>query len=134
MIPLRLEDASKQPSNRKYRNHMVVAAHGVEGFDSKHEQKVYGDLLWEQLLPPAKGSVKILVVKRQVKYQLIPRQSVGGKIVERAVHYLADFCVHRADGSISVIDAKSEITRKNPAYVIKRKLMLHVHGIQVIEK
>jgi hypothetical protein len=43
---------------------------------------------------------------------------------------VADFRVTRADGRVDVIDVKGY---KTPEYIIKRKLMLWVHGIRVIE-
>ena len=48
--------------------------------------------------------------------------------------YVADMAYYdrRLDKEF-VIDVKSAFTRKLPAYVIKRKLMLFVHGIKVVE-
>ncbi|GAB4464458.1 MAG: hypothetical protein OHK0044_01870 [Burkholderiaceae bacterium] len=60
---------------------------------------------------------------------LVPRQTIGGRVVERAVKYIADF-VYTKDGKMVVEDTKGCRTRD---YVIKRKLMLYVHGIRILE-
>ena len=68
-------------------------------------------------------------LRRQEKYLLIPKQEG-----ERAAYYIADMAYYdrRLDKEF-VIDVKSEYTRKLPAYVLKRKLMLFFHGIKVVE-
>jgi hypothetical protein len=69
---------------------------------------------------------KIYDLKRQVKFELIPKQEG-----ERAVYYIADFVYHNAeDGKKVVEDTKGKKTEK---YIIKRKLMLWVHGIKINE-
>ena len=67
---------------------------------------------------------RITDLKRQVKYELIPKQDG-----ERACTYVADF-VYTQDGNIVVEDCKGFRT---DAYKLKRKLMLWVHGIKVKE-
>ena len=75
--------------------------------------------------------VRVVSIERQVRFCLIPAQrGADGKIIERKCDYLADFRVTRASGKVDVIDVKGY---KTPEYIIKRKLMLHVHGIRVIE-
>lgn len=95
-------------------------------FDSKHEA-----MRWRELaLLQRAGEIKDL--QRQVKYILVPAQKdESGKIAERAVSYLADFvyCDARS-GDVVVEDAKGMHTRE---YIIKRKLMLYVHGIKIRE-
>jgi hypothetical protein len=51
---------------------------------------------------------------------------------ERASKYVADFTYMR-DGKMVVEDVKSDATRKNRAYIQKRKQMLDKHGITVKE-
>ena len=69
-------------------------------------------------------------LRRQVPYELIPAQyDEEGKILERAVIYKADFTYER-DGALVVEDAKGVQTKD---YVIKRKLMLYVHKIKLVE-
>ena len=72
---------------------------------------------------------KISKLQRQVKYELIPTQRVNGKVVERPVTYVADF-VYQENGQIVVEDSKGFKTKD---YIIKRKLMLSVYGIQIRE-
>lgn len=78
-------------------------------------------------------------LQRQVKYVLIPAQyEIVGytktgkekkKCVERECAYVADF-VYTEDGKTVVEDTKGFRTKD---YIIKRKLMLYVHGIVIKE-
>lgn len=83
---------------------------------------------------------KISDLRCQVEYELIPEQrepdTVGpkggvkrGKLIERPVKYVADF-VYVSGGHEVVEDVKGMRTRE---YIIKRKLMLWVHGIRILE-
>ncbi len=72
---------------------------------------------------------KITELETQVKFELIPSQKVDGKVVERACNYVADF-VYVQDGKKVVEDTKGYKTKE---YIIKRKLMLWVHGIRIKE-
>lgn len=96
-------------------------------FDSRKEAARYRELT---LLERAG---KISGLERQKRYTLIPAQygSVDGKrrCLERAVTYVADF-VYQQDGETVVEDTKGVRTKD---YIIKRKLMLFVHGIQIRE-
>lgn len=92
-------------------------------FDSQREAKRYRELV---LLERA-GLIQNL--QMQVKFELIPSQRIDGKVVERACHYIADF-VYQQDGKTIVEDTKGFKTKD---YIIKRKLMLSVHGIKVKE-
>ena len=47
--------------------------------------------------------------------------------------YTPDFMVEYASGKVEYIDAKSEITRKKNDYVIRKKLMRALYGIEIIE-
>ena len=104
----------------QYLHKKVKHADGV--FDSKKEYETY------LKLKNMENSGLIQEVKRQVKFTLIPNQYFEGKLKERAVSYIADF-TFMEDGKLVVVDVKSAITKKQPEYIIKRKLMLHVHGI-----
>ena len=105
----------------KYGNRKVT----VNGFtfDSKREADRYRELLRLQ------NAGAITGLQRQVKYELIPSQRIAGKVVERACSYVADF-VYVQDGETVVEDTKGF---KTPEYVIKRKLMLWIHHIRIIE-
>lgn len=105
----------------KYGNRKVTI--NGEVFDSKREAQRYQEL---RLLMRA-GHIADL--QRQVVYELIPAQKIGGKVLERSVKYIADF-VYMQDGNRVVEDTKGVRTKD---YVIKRKLMLWRHGIQIKE-
>lgn len=98
----------------------------TDGFDSIKEKNRY----WELTMLQRAG--KISDLQRQVKFELIPAQRINGKLVERACDYIADFTYLDADGKLVVEDVKSPAT-KTRVYLIKRKLMLHVHGVLVRE-
>ena len=72
---------------------------------------------------------KITNLQRQVTFELIPSQRINGKVVEYPCKYIADF-VYEKDGQRIVEDTKGFKTKD---YIIKRKLMLHVHGIRIQE-
>lgn len=109
---------------------------GIE-FDSRKEARRYQDLL---LLQRA-GVIKKLEI--QVKFVLIPAQyettvryGKNGKrlkdklkLLEKECSYVADF-VYEENGKKVVEDTKGVKTKD---YIIKRKLMLHVHGIRIRE-
>ena len=112
----------------KYHNSKVTTVNG-ETFDSKREYERYCEL---SLLQKA-GVIQNL--QRQTKFLLIPSQYATDpktgkeKLVERPVIYLADFQYTR-DGKTVVEDTKGFKTKD---YIIKRKLMLHVYGIRIVE-
>lgn len=106
---------SIKPKRQKYGNRKVE----IDGmkFDSQHEADVYFGIL----LPSWKcGTCKLLA--RQVPFDL-----PGG------IRYIADFLTVSLDGHVSVIDAKSEATRKNRVYINKKKQMKAIWGIEIQE-
>lgn len=116
----------------KYRNQKC--SYDGMTFDSKHERDRYCEL---RLLQKA-GVISNL--RCQVPFRLIPEQrepdTLGprggrrrGRVIEKAVDYVADF-VYVRDGQTVVEDAKGVRTKD---YIIKRKLMLWLHGIRVQE-
>ena len=117
--------AWKRYSGNKYGSKKVE----VDGivFDSKREARRYQELY---LLEKA-GAIQNM--QRQVKFVLIPAQyaEVEGKrkCIERECSYIADF-VYQEDCKTVVEDTKGFRTKD---YIIKRKLMLHVHGIRITE-
>lgn len=88
---------------------------------------------------------EISELQRQVPYTLVPSQYtkvlktvrkkevLKDKRVEAPITYKADFQYRLPSGKLIVEDVKSEVTRKLPEYVMKRKLMLWVHGIRLTE-
>ena len=105
----------------KYGN-KKVEINGIQ-FDSKREARRYLDLRAMEIA----GQIQNLQL--QVKYTLIPRQRIDGKVVEREVNYVADF-VYEQNGKTVVEDSKGHRTKD---YILKRKMMLHFHGIQIRE-
>ena len=113
-----------------------TTVNGIE-FDSRKEGRRYQDLL---LLQRA-GVIKKL--ERQVKFVLIPAQyettisygkkgkrlKDGQKLLEKECSYVADF-VYEENGKKIVEDTKGFKTKD---YIIKRKLMLYIHGIRIRE-
>lgn len=109
--------------NRKYHNKKVKL--GDKTFDSKKECSRFLEL---SLLQKAG---KITDLDTQVSFELIPsqRDPETGKVIERACNYVADF-TYWQNGKFVVEDTKGFRT---PEYIIKRKLMLQVHGIRIRE-
>ena len=117
----------------KYRNKKVTV--GDETFDSTKEYRRFSEL---KLLQRGK---RISDLQRQVKFVLIPTQrepdEIGvrggvkkGKIIEQECSYIADFVYVNDKGETVVEDTKGFKTKD---YIIKRKLMLYVHGIRIQE-
>lgn len=121
----------------KYNSRKVTTAEGV--FDSVREYRRYQELCLLEKVG------KITDLRRQVKFTLIPTQHEtferwsaktgkrlkdGKRCAEKECVYLADFVYLDANGNTVVEDAKGCRTE---AYIIKRKLMLAVHGIRVRE-
>ena len=106
----------------KYGNRKVT----IDGitFDSRKEAN-----RWFELKMLQKAHV-IRNLNRQVTFELIPEQKEGNRIIERACSYKADFVYDDADGNFVVEDTKGVKTKD---YVIKRKLMLYMHGIRIKE-
>lgn len=107
-------------------------------FDSLKEYRRFCEL---RLLERAG---KVTDLQYQVKFVLIPTQyerferysaktgkrlKDGIRTAEQEVSYVADF-VYTQDGKQVVEDSKGFRTAD---YIIKRKLMLHVHGIKIKE-
>lgn len=120
----------------KYANERVEIL--GEFFDSKKEARRW------VMLKDMEDRGEIRDLRRQVKYELIPAQyetyerygKRGQRLkdwrrcVERALSYYADFDYIDSAGNHIVEDAKGMRTDK---YIIKRKLMLWIHGIRVTE-
>lgn len=121
-------------SGKKYGN----AKSEVNGeiFDSRKEARRYIELQW--LLQA--GAITDL--QRQVRFELIPAQrepdTIGprggrkpGKLIEKEVAYIADFVYTDTDTGRRIVEDTKGMRTKD--YIIKRKLMLHVHGIRIRE-
>lgn len=119
-------------TNNKY--HARKCEFDGELFDSLKEKR-----RWQELLLLEKAG-KISNLRRQVKFTLIPAQReiilrngrpIQGKVIEREVAYRADF-VYEENGQTVVEDVKVR-NMQTKDYIIKRKLMLYIHGIRVSE-
>ncbi|MBD5372785.1 MAG: DUF1064 domain-containing protein [Bacteroides sp.] len=130
MPPLIIHPAKGRKRPGKYGN--VKTA---DGFDSVRERTRAQEL---KLMERA-GLITDL--RRQVLYELIPAQYgqcvKDGKgrlkrpLLERALHYRADFVYRDAGTGQEVVeDVKGYRTKE---YIIKRKLMLFIHGIRIKE-
>lgn len=106
----------------KYGNRKTV----IDGivFDSKAEARRYCEL---SLMQKA-GEISDL--RLQVPFGLIETQRRSDGSVERGVTYVADFTYRDRNGQLVVEDAKGTRTRE---YVLKRKMMLKIHGIEIRE-
>lgn len=125
-------------NTNKYGNKKIE----VDGktFDSQKEANRYYEL---RLLERA-GVISDL--QTQVKFELIPAQyetferigkngkplKAGRKLLESGVSYYADF-VYKENGKLIVEDTKGGKATKTDKYIIKRKLMLYIHGIKITE-
>lgn len=122
----------------KYGNVKTTTSDGIT-HDSRKEANRWCELLLLQ------RAGKIYDLKRQVKYILIPEQYVfferygkngrrlkdGKKVLEKECAYIADFVyTDVASNTVIVEDVKGKRTKE---YVIKRKLMMWVHGIRIKE-
>lgn len=120
-LPMAPATPAAAPRAPKYGNKKVV--HDGITFDSKKE------LARWLVLQELDQHCKISQLSCQVKFELIPKRRRADGVVERACSYVADF-LYYINGVLVVEDAKGFRTRD---YIIKRKLMLHVHGISVTE-
>ena len=103
-----------QTGRKKYGN-QTAEADGKK-FDSKHEAKIYERLRLECLAGEHWG------LGCQVAFYL-----PGG------VKYIADFVTLESDGTFTVYDAKSEATRKDKTYRLKKRQMKNCLGIEIQE-
>lgn len=71
------------------------------------------------------------------KFDLLPAQRLSSGATERPISYKADFAVFiKREGAAPlrvVIECKSEATRKEADYVLRRKLLLYMQSIEVVE-
>lgn len=107
----------------KYHNKKIIR--NGEKWDSIKEYQ-----RWVELCILEQGSL-ISELRRQVKFVLIPSQKIDGKVVERECSYYADFVYKDNETGQTVVEDTKGIKTKD--YIIKRKLMLYVHGIRIME-
>ena len=128
----------KRPNN-KYGNKVL----NVDGqkYDSKKEYYYWLFLQDRQ----KKGEITNL--RRQVAFEIVPEvteeyvkhfvrkpDEVRTKVVQPAVHYMADFVyTDTKTGQEEVVDVKSEATRKDKVYILKKKMMRAFKHIVIVE-
>lgn len=93
----------------KYHNKKTFFAEQI--FDSKKEANRYAELLMLQ------RAGEISNLETQKKFLIVPKTDT-----ERAAYYVADF-YYVSNGKNVIEDTKSFITKKNPVYILKRKLI-----------
>ena len=99
----------------KYGNQKTVI-NGIV-FDSKKESERYLELAMLQKA----GVIKNL--ERQKRFEIVPKTKD-----ERAVFYQADFVYQEVEsGKLICEDVKSDATRKDKVYIIKRKLFKYLY-------
>lgn len=107
----------------KYKNKKVVIDNIL--FDSKKEANYYTYL---KLLEKA-GKIKNLELQK--KFILQDKFNLNGKTY-RAITYVADF-VYEDDKGMHVVDVKSEATRKDEVYRLKKKMFAYKYHIEIEE-
>ena len=120
------------PRNKYHAKKVTIC--GIE-FDSKKE-----GMRW-LLLKDMERNGEITGLQRQVPFELLPaiyrdevvhlktKDKTERRLVQRAVHYVADF-VYTKDGKQVVEDTKG---LRLPDYILKKKMMLALKGIEISE-
>lgn len=115
--------AQKQPRS-KYGNQKTETA-GIT-FDSKKEARRFEELRQLESI----GAISDLRLQVDFTLQEAYTDTAGQRV--RAIRYKADFTYYIEDRLI-VEDVKSEATRKNRVYTIKKKMMAERYGISIQE-
>lgn len=109
----------------KYGNKKIVV--GDMTFDSRKEYDRYQQLLLLQKV----GTISQL--KHQVRFELVQGVKFAHEQRKKpAICYWADF-TYIKDGVLIVEDVKSEITRKDGVYRLKKHLMMAILNIEIVE-
>lgn len=106
--------AEQKPRRSKYGNKKTTSDGMI--FDSKHEAECYEALKLQTRI----GDYRALFC--QVAFTL-----------PGDVKYIADFVTLNNDGTYTVYDAKSEATRKDKTYRLKKRLMRNCLNIEIQE-
>ncbi|MBO7695665.1 MAG: DUF1064 domain-containing protein [Methanobrevibacter sp.] len=103
------------PYSKQNKYHNVKTYVGKIKFDSKKEANRYLELCMLE----KSGMIKNL--ERQKRFEIVPKTDG-----ERAVYYVADF-VYEENGKLICEDVKSDATRRDKTYIIKRKLFKYLY-------
>ena len=106
----------------KYHNKKIE----VDGitFDSRKEARRFQELR----LMEKTGDISNLELQK--RFELIPKQKDANGRTIRACGYVADFVYLDKDGKQVIEDVKG---MRTDVYKLKKKLMLYVYGVTVIE-
>jgi hypothetical protein len=136
----RIATAPSEPRN--YRKNKLNAQK-TDGYDSKKEAERAAELRWLEKagkIRDLKEQVKFVLIP--AKYEEIPRIGKRGKpikpkrrCIERGLDYIADFVyIDNATGHTVVEDVKGyKGGATYQIFINKRKLMLEIYGIKVVE-
>lgn len=94
-------------------------------FDSKKEKNRYIELL------TLERQKLISNLQRQVPFILQEKFEFGGKII-REIKYIADF-IYVENGKIVIEDVKSEATKKDKVYQLKKKMFMYKYKNNIKE-
>jgi len=111
----------KGQKNAAGKNAKAITVNGIR-FDSGHEAKVYGDLLWRV------QAGEITDLKRQQRIYLFGQNGPILTPTGRHMFYKADF-TYKENGELKVVDAKGY---PSEVYLIKKAILLAM-GVEIIE-
>lgn len=136
------EAGAANPSTAPEKRTNKLNAKKTDGYDSKKEAERASELRWLEKagkIRDLKEQVKFVLI--QPKYEEIPRIGKRGKpikpkrvCVERGLAYVADFVYIDETGHTVVEDVKGY--KGGATYRVftqKRKMMLEIYGIKVVE-
>lgn len=128
-----------KPRRQKYNNKTFENQFGK--WDSIHEYEIFLELMDRE----RRGEIKDL--KRQFAFILLPAKfedyqaQLKTKVVTkkrclyRDVKYYADFVYTDVEtGDTVVVDAKSDATRTDKCYILKKKMLYHFYNIKIVER
>lgn len=95
-------------------------------FDSKKERDYY--VILEMMLK----NKQITDLKTQVKFELQPSFKFNGKTI-KSISYIADFTYIDKKNKLHIIDVKSEATKKDKVYRLKKKIFQYKYNLEIEE-
>ena len=119
-----LMNKSTDKKTPKYKNKKLVIDNIL--FDSKKEANYY------TYLKMLEKSGKIKNLELQKKFILQDTFKLNGKSVRQIV-YIADFVYEDETGQVHIVDVKSEATKKDKVYRLKKKLFAYKYHIEIEE-
>ena len=133
--------AHTEAGRRKKYGNLTAEADGKK-FDSRHEAKIYERLRLECLATAQRSNYQFDRLRSQSDLQSNPdcnlqqHLGLGCQVtfyLPGGVKYIADFVTLEADGTYTVYDAKSEATRRDKTYRLKKRQMKNCLGIEIRE-